>query len=65
VTVSKHVAVRVDLDTLARIDALVPGLSSSWHKAKRSDALRLLIVTGLDTIEARSERKPPLRKRRK
>jgi hypothetical protein len=58
VTVSKHVAVRVDLDTLARIDAQVPALSTPWHTAKRSDALRLLIVTGLDTIEARSKRPP-------
>jgi hypothetical protein len=58
VTQDKHIAVRVDLDTLARIDAQIPALSTPWHTAKRSDALRLLIVTGLDTIEARRKHAP-------
>jgi hypothetical protein len=47
-----HVAVRLDVDTLARVDAIVPGLSSAWHRATRSDAVRLLIVEGLRAVEA-------------
>jgi hypothetical protein len=61
VKLPRHVAVRLDEETIARIDALVPGLSSAWHTAKRSDALRAVILAGLDTIEAqrsRAARKP-------
>lgn len=61
----KHVAVRLDAETLARVDALVPGLSTPWHNAKRSDALRMLILEGLDANEARSPRKRPTPKPRK
>jgi hypothetical protein len=63
VSLAKHVAVRLDPETVARVDALLPGLSSPWHVAKRSDALRALILAGLDTVEARGGR--PARKRRK
>jgi metal-responsive CopG/Arc/MetJ family transcriptional regulator len=51
-----HVAVRLDAELLARIDALVPGLSSQWHGATRSDALRHAIVEGLRAIDARKSR---------
>jgi hypothetical protein len=52
-----HVAVRIDAELLARIDALVDGLSSRWHRATRSDALRLVMIEGLRTIEARKAHK--------
>jgi hypothetical protein len=45
---TKHVAVRLDEPTLARVDALIPGLSTPWRKAKRSDVLRALIHAGLE-----------------
>ncbi len=48
---AKHVAVRVDAAVVARIDALVPLLSSAWHKASRSDVLRKLIMSGLRELE--------------
>jgi hypothetical protein len=56
---SKHVAMRLDPETVARVDALLPGLSSAWHTAKRSDALRYLILAGLAAVEAPL---PPARK---
>lgn len=46
---TKHVAVRLDEETLARVDALIPTLSTSWHRAKRSDVLRALIHAGLES----------------
>ena len=50
-----HVAVRLDEATQARIDAVAKTLSKPWGKATRSDALRAVILAGLDTLEA----KPP------
>jgi hypothetical protein len=44
---TKHVAVRLDEQTLVRVDALIPSLSTPWRKAKRSDVLRALIHAGL------------------
>jgi hypothetical protein len=64
---TKHVAVRLDEQTLVRVDALIPSLSTPWRKAKRSDVLRALIHAGLEA-DARSTgtdsarpRKPPKR----
>jgi hypothetical protein len=65
VTQDKHVAVRLDTETVARVDALVPGLSSAWHRAKRSDALRYLILEGLAAVEGKRAPSPPARKPRK
>jgi hypothetical protein len=56
---TKHVAVRLDEETLARVDALIPTLSTSWHRAKRSDVLRALIHAGLES-SARLGPAPPL-----
>jgi hypothetical protein len=53
---SRHVAVRIDAPTLARVDALIPGLSSAWHTAKRSDALRFVIGEGLDAIARKAKK---------
>ncbi|MFT3764790.1 MAG: hypothetical protein QM820_04630 [Minicystis sp.] len=47
----KHVAVRLDTETIARLDALIPALSTDWIKARRSDVLRRVILCGLATIE--------------
>ena len=44
---TKHVAVRLDEETLAQVDALIPQLSTPWRRAGRSDVLRALIHAGL------------------
>lgn len=44
---TRHVAVRLDEQTLARLDALIPSLSTPWREARRLDVLRALIHTGL------------------
>lgn len=44
----KQVAVRLDADTLARVDERIPLYGTRGHKATRSDALRALILDGLD-----------------
>lgn len=48
---TQHVAVRLDEPTLARVDALIPTLSTPWRQAKRSDVLRALLLAGLDVLE--------------
>jgi len=45
---TQHVAVRLDDETIARVDALIPLLSTPWRRARRSDVLRALILAGLD-----------------
>ena len=50
---TRHVAFRLDDDTIARVDALTPSLSTPWHEAKRSDALRALVIEALPVLEAR------------
>jgi len=47
----EHVSVRLSEEIIARIDALRLGLSTEWLKAKRSDALRKVILSGLDALE--------------
>jgi hypothetical protein len=47
----RHTAVRLDLDTLARIDALLPRFSTRTRPATRSDVLRELLVVALDVRE--------------
>ena len=46
-----HVAVRLDNETLARIDAIRTLLDTEWRDATRSDVLRLLILKGLEHFE--------------
>ena len=46
-----HVAVRLDSETLARIDAITALLDTEWRDATRSDVLRLLILKGLEHFE--------------
>lgn len=47
-----HVSVRLDAATLARIDALIPHVSTQRRSATRSDALRQLILSALDHNDA-------------
>lgn len=44
---TNHVSVRLDAETIARVDALAPQLSTQWRPATRSDVLRALILTAL------------------
>ena len=46
-----HTAVRLDNETLTRVDAARPLLDSQWHDATRSDVLRLLLLDGLQYYE--------------
>jgi hypothetical protein len=46
-----HVAVRLDNETLLRIDAIRAQLDTKWRDATRSDVLRLLILKGLEHFE--------------
>jgi hypothetical protein len=46
-----HVAVRLEPELVVKIDALAKELATEWHQAKRSDALRLVIIRGLKAHE--------------
>lgn len=48
---TNHVSVRLDVETMARVDALGPQFSTTWRGATRSDILRGLILTALDLFE--------------
>jgi hypothetical protein len=45
------VSVRLDAETMARVDALTPAFSTQWRPATRSDVLRGLILAALDRFE--------------
>jgi hypothetical protein len=47
----RHVSVRLDDPTIARLDALIPAFSQPWLRAKRSDVLRAALLAGLPVIE--------------
>lgn len=57
-----HVAVRLDNETLLRIDAIRALLDTEWRDATRSDVLRLLILKGLEHFE--KKHRTELEKRR-
>jgi hypothetical protein len=48
-----HVAVRLDPPTIARLDALLPLYELPGRPPTRSDALRAVILAGLDAEERR------------
>lgn len=48
---TNHVSVRLDQETMARVDALVPLFSTRWRLATRSDILRALILSALEACE--------------
>jgi Arc/MetJ-type ribon-helix-helix transcriptional regulator len=47
-----HVSVRLDADTLARVEALIPLVQVEGRTATRSDVVRALVLRGLDLQEA-------------
>lgn len=47
----EHVAVRLDVETVIRVDELAPGMSSNHYKCKRSDVMRAAILLGLPLLE--------------
>jgi hypothetical protein len=56
-----HVAVRLDNATIVRLDALFPLYALPGREATRSDALRAVILAGIDAEERRVPRRggPP------
>jgi hypothetical protein len=46
-----HASVRLESEILDRVDALIPVLSTTEHAATRSDAMRALILSGLDHLK--------------
>ena len=48
---TNHVSVRLDAETIARVDALAPQFSTPWRPATRSDVLRGLILDALANQE--------------
>jgi len=56
---TNHVSVRLDQETMARVDALVPLFSTRWRLATRSDILRALILSALDACERGEQPSPP------
>lgn len=51
---SGHLAVRLDSDTIARIDLLLPHYALPGRRATRNDGLRAVILAGLDAEERRA-----------
>ena len=63
---TNHVSVRLDAETIARIDALAPQLSTQFRLANRSDVLRALILTALAGHQALEPAiGPPARRERR
>lgn len=56
-----HVSARLDMTTIARLDALAPLLTSLGTTPLRSIVLRAAILTGLDVLEKRYAGKLPKR----
>jgi hypothetical protein len=52
-----HVAVRLDEPTIARLDALLPLYALPGRDATRSDALRAVVLAGLELEEGRAARR--------
>lgn len=52
-----HVAVRLDEQTIARLDALLPLYALPGRAATRSDGLRAVILAGLEIEEGRATRR--------
>jgi hypothetical protein len=46
-----NVAIRIDKETVARLDALAPHVSTPGRRATRSDTLRSVIMLGLRVAE--------------
>lgn len=48
---AEHVAVRLDAEVIARLDALIPAFTTEWLEANRSHVLRAVIMRGLPQVE--------------
>ena len=48
---SAQIAVRLEEDVIAKLDALAARLSTTWHQANRSDMVRAAIVEGIPVLE--------------
>ena len=46
-----HASVRLEPEILDRIDALIPRFSTAGHPGTRSDAVRALILSGLEHLK--------------
>jgi hypothetical protein len=53
----RHVAVRLEVATIAKIDTLIPALSTACRKAKRSDVFRALIIDELGARTSKTKTK--------
>jgi hypothetical protein len=54
-----HVAVRLDVETLARLSKLLPLYALPGRTATMSDVLRAVILAGLTLEEGRLKNAPP------
>jgi hypothetical protein len=48
----QHVAVRLEPALVDKIDAIALELGKEWLDTRRSDALRMLLLKGIDAYEA-------------
>jgi hypothetical protein len=56
-----YASVRLEPEILERVDALIPRFSTSGHTGTRSDAMRALILSGLEHLnDAESSELPKL-----
>lgn len=55
-TPGTQMAMRLDNDLLARIDALAATLSTAYQKTSRSEAIRMALLMGLPLAEAEAAR---------
>jgi hypothetical protein len=53
-----HVAVRLDPSTLKNLEKLRASLSTEWHQATQSDALRAVILRGLASYGHETPKEP-------
>ena len=51
-----QIAIRLDGDLVVRLDALASKLSRPGLEVTRTDAMRVAIATGLDTIDGERKR---------
>ena len=55
-TVKVQIAIRLDGDVVVRLDSLAAKLSRPGMAVTRTDAMRVAIATGFDTIDAERKR---------
>ena len=58
---TEHVALRLKLEQVTRIDAQIPRFSTPWRKATRSDVVRALVLEGLSAAEKKAQGASPAR----